>query len=63
MKSKTFLEENKTIMIYVNDDDNTIIEILSYENGCQELSVNLKYIDYDFYMVVDLYKNNLLVLN
>ena len=61
MKSKIFIEENRTIKIYVNDDDNTIIEILDYKNNYQSLSVNLKYIDYDFYMVVNMYKDNLLM--
>ena len=61
MKSKIFIEENRTVKIYVNDDDNTIIEILDYKNNYQSLSVNLKYIDYDFYMVVNMYKDNLLM--
>ena len=58
MKTKIFYENDKTISIILNDDDCVIIEI--YRFFPSTLTVCFDFIDYDFYYIVDKYKNNLL---
>ena len=62
MQTKTFLENNKTIVIKLNDNDNVIIEIYDYSTGMELMSVNLNYYNYDFNYVIDLYKNDMLLI-
>ena len=62
MKQKTFLEHNKTIIIYLNDDDCVIIEIYDYSSGAERISVNLDYYLYDFHYVIELYKKDMLLI-
>ena len=62
MKQKTFLEHNKTIVIMLNDNDCTIIEIHDYSTGVELISVNFDYYNYDFYYVIELYKNDMLLI-
>lgn len=57
MKTKTFIEENRTVKINLTRDDNVIIEIFDYTSGQEKYSVDFRYYDYDFYMVIDIYKN------
>lgn len=57
MKTKTFIEENRTVKINLTRDDNIIIEIFDYTSGQEKYSVDFRYYDYDFYMVIDIYKN------
>ena len=56
MKTKTYLEENKTIIFNLTDNDNVIIEIYDYSSGIEKYSVNLNYYDFDFSYVIDMYK-------
>ena len=56
MKTKTYLEENKTIIFNLTDDDNVIIEIYDYSNGIEQYSVNLNYYDFNFDVVLNSYK-------
>lgn len=62
MKQKTFLEENRTIVIMLNNDDKVIIETRNYKNGYEQVSVNFNYIKCDFDYVVDLYKSDIINL-
>lgn len=56
MKIKTFVECNKTINIILDDNDCVIIEKYDYEQGYEQFSVDLRYYEYDFNNVIDLYK-------
>lgn len=56
MRTKTYLEENKTIIFNLTDDDNVIIEIYDYSSGIEQYSVNLNYYNFDFSYVIDMYK-------
>lgn len=57
MKSKVFYEENRTVVICLTNDDNVIIEIFDYSQKQEKYSVDFRYYDYDFEMVLDIYKN------
>lgn len=57
MKSKVFYEENRTIVIYLTNNDNVVIEIFDYSQKQEKYSVDFRYYDYDFEMVLDIYKN------
>ena len=62
MKQKTFLEDNKTINIYLTDDDCVIIEIYDYSSGAERISVNFDYYNYDFDYIINLYKKDMLLI-
>ena len=62
MKQKTFLENNKTIVIKSNDNDCVIVEIYDYSTGTERISVNFDFYNYDFDYVIDLYKNDMLLI-
>lgn len=57
MKTKVFYEQNRTIVFCLNNDDNVIIEIFDYSSKSEKYSVDFRYYDYDFEMVLDIYKN------
>lgn len=57
MKSKVFYEENRIIVICLTSDDNVVIEIFDYSSKQEKYSVDFRYYDYDFEMVLDIYKN------
>lgn len=57
MKSKVFYEENRTIVICLTNDDNVVIEIFDYSSKQEKYSVDFRYYDYDFEMVLDIYKH------
>lgn len=57
MKSKVFYEENRTIVICLTNDDNVVIEIFDYSSKQEKYSVDFRYYDYDYEMVLELYKN------
>ena len=57
MKNKTYLEENKTIIFNLTDDNKVIVESYDYSNGVEQYSVNLQFYDFDFNKVIDLYKS------
>lgn len=57
MKSNVFHEENRTIVIYLTNDDNVVIEIFDYSTKSEKYSVDFRYYDYDYEMVLDIYKN------
>lgn len=60
MKTKTYLEENKTIIFNLTNDNNVIIEIYDYSNGVEQYSVNLRYYNFDFDKVINLYKSGMI---
>ena len=62
MKQKTFLENNKTINIYLNNEDCVIVEIYDYSTGAERMSVNLNYYNYKSDYVIDLYKKDMLLI-
>lgn len=62
MKQKTFLENNKTIVIKSNDNDCTIVEIYDYSTGVERISVNFNYYNYKSDYVIDLYKKDMLLI-
>ena len=57
MKNKTYLEENKTIIFTLTNDNKVIVESYDYSNGIEQYSVNLQFYDFDFNKVIDLYKS------
>ena len=57
MTKKTYLEENKTIIFNLTDDDKVIIESYDYSNGIEQYSVNFQFYDLDFNQVINLYKS------
>ena len=60
MKTKVFYENDRTIKIILNDDDNVIIEIYRFFEDYQQLTVSFDYYNYDFYLVIENYKKNLI---
>ena len=60
MKNKTYLEENKTIIFNLTDNDNVIIEIYDYSSGFEQYSVSFQYYDFDFDKVINLYKSGII---
>lgn len=56
MKVKTYVEENKTIKIILNDSNNVIVEVYDYAQGVERLIVDLTYYYHDFNVVLLLYK-------
>lgn len=56
MRTKTYLEENKTIIFNLTDDNKVIIESYDYSNGTEQYLVNLKYYDFNFDVVINDYK-------
>ena len=57
MKSKTYLEENKTIIFNLTNDNKVVIETYDYSSGIEQYSVNLQFYDLDFNKVIGLYKS------
>lgn len=55
-EKKTYLEDNKTIIFNLTNDNKVIVESYDYSNGNEKYSVNLKYYDYDFDVVINSYK-------
>ena len=60
MKNKTYLEENKTIIFNLTNDNKVIVEIYDYSNGFQQYSTNFQFCDLDFNKVIDLYKSGII---
>lgn len=60
MKNKTYLEENKTIIFNLTNDNKVIIEIYDYSNGIEQYLVNLQFYDFDFNKVIGLYKSGII---
>ena len=57
MKNKTYLEENKTIIFNLTNDNKVIVETYDYSNGFEQYSINFQFYDFDFNKVIDLYKS------
>ena len=57
MKNKTYLEENKTIIFNLTNDNKVIVESYDYSSGIEQYSVNLQFYDLDFNKVIGLYKS------
>lgn len=62
MKTKTYVEENKTINIISNNNDNVIVEVYDYTQGVDRFYVDLTYYHYDFNVVLLLYKEGKLFI-
>ena len=60
MKNKTYLEENKTIIFNLTNDNKVIVECYDYSNGIEQYSVNLQFYDFDFNKVINLYKSGII---
>ena len=60
--TKTFLENDRTIKIYLSDYDCVIIEIYDYSSDIETISVNFDYYLYDFYYVIELYKKDMILI-
>ena len=60
MKNKTYLEENKTIIFTLTNDNKVIVESYNYSNGIEQYSVNLRYYNFDFDKVINLYKSGMI---
>ena len=55
-KIKTYLEENKTIIFNLTNDNKVIVETYDYSNGFEQYSTNFQFYDLDFDKVINLYK-------
>ena len=62
MTKKTFLEENKTIIFNLTNDNKVIVETYDYSNGFEQYSVNLKFYDFNFNKVINLYKSGIILV-
>ena len=60
MKNKTYLEENKTIIFNLTNDNKVIVETYDYSNGIEQYSVNLQFYNLDFDKVINLYKSGII---
>ena len=60
MTKKTYLEENKTIIFNLTNDNKVIVETYDSSNGIEQYSVNLQFYDFDFNKVIDLYKSGVI---
>lgn len=61
MKSKTFVEHNRTITFIEYDNDTVLVEIYNYSNGYQQVTYLKLNGGFDF--KVDCYKDNCSCLN
>ena len=57
MKKKTCLEQNKTIIFNLTNDNKVIVEKYDYSNGIEQYSINFQFYDLDFNKVIGLYKS------
>ena len=57
MKKKTYLEDNKTIIFNLTNDNKVIVEVYDYSNGIEQYSINFQFYDLDFNKVINLYKS------
>ena len=57
MKNKTYLENNKTIIFNLTNDNKVVVETYDYSNGFEQYSINLQFYDFDFNKVIELYKS------
>ena len=60
MKSKTYLEDNKTVIFTLTNDNKVIVETYDYSSGIEQYSVNLQFYDLDFDKVINLYKSGII---
>ena len=60
MKNKTYLEENKTIIFNLTNDNKVIVETYDYSNGFEQYSINFQFYDLNFDDVIDLYKSGII---
>ena len=60
MKNKTYLEDNKTIIFTLTNDNKVIVESYDYSNGFEQYSTNFQFYDFDFDKVIDLYKSGII---
>ena len=59
-REKTYLEENKTIVFNLTNDNKVVIETYDYSNGTERYSVNLQFYDFNFDKVINLYKSGII---
>ena len=60
MTKKTFLEDNKTIIFNLTNDNKVIVETYDYSNGFEKYSVNLQFYYFNFNKVINLYKSGVI---
>ena len=60
MTKKTYLEENKTIIFNLTNDNKVIVETYDYSNGFEQYSTNFQFYDFDFDKVINLYKSGII---
>ena len=60
MKNKTYLEENKTIIFTLTNDNKVIVESYDYSSGIEQYSINFQFYDLDFDKVINLYKSGII---
>ena len=60
MKNKTYLEDNKTIIFNLTNDNKVIVETYDYSNGIEQYSINFQFYDLDFDKVIGLYKSGII---
>ena len=60
MKNKTYLEENKTIIFNLTNDNKVVIETYDYSNGIEQYSINFQFYNLDFDKVINLYKSGII---
>ena len=59
-KIKTYLEENKTIIFNLTNDNKVIVETYDYSNGFEQYSTNFQFYNLDFDKVINLYKSGII---
>ena len=62
MTNKTYLEENKTIIFNLTNDNKVILECYDYSNGFEQYSINFQFYDFDFDKVINLYKSGTIIV-
>ena len=60
MKNKTYLEDDKTIIFTLTNDNKVIVESYDYSNGFEKYSINFQFYDLDFDKVIGLYKSGIM---
>ena len=60
MKNKTYLQQNKTIIFNLTNDNKVIVETYDYSNGFEQYSTNFQFYDLDFDKVINLYKSGII---
>lgn len=57
MKTKIFLGQTRIVKISLTRNNKVIVELFDYASGKGKYSVDFRYYDYDYEMVLDIYKH------